>query len=260
MTGCVRSFVPGLSDGSVVVIAGRRPLPQGWLSDPGWRELLRVIRLGNLGVDDATRCLAAAGVPEDLRAATAAAVHGHPLALALVADVLAERGRAALEGPVLSDPDVLEVLVSRLLDVVPDEAHRRAPAVCALARFTTESLLRDVLEVEDARPLFDWLHGLSCVEAGSRGLYPHDLSRDLLEADLHWRDEGRYQELSGRILGRIHQRIGIETGSARREAILDLLFLMRNNPVSSRYWDWETFGRVVGASVDTVDRESCWGW
>jgi hypothetical protein len=30
-------FVPGLSDGSVLVIAGRRPLPQGWLSDPAWR-------------------------------------------------------------------------------------------------------------------------------------------------------------------------------------------------------------------------------
>ena len=41
-------FVPGLSDGSLVVIAGRRALPPGWLSDPGWRELLRVIRLGNL--------------------------------------------------------------------------------------------------------------------------------------------------------------------------------------------------------------------
>ena len=248
-------FVPRLSDGSVVVIAGRRPLPQGWLSDPGWRELLRVIRLGNLSVDDATRYLATAGVPADLHAAAAAAVHGHPLGLALVADVLAERGRAALEGPVLSDPDVLEVLVSRLLDVVPDEAHRCALAVCALARFTTESLLRDVLDVEDARPLFDWLHGLSCVEAGSRGLYPHDLARDVLEADLHWRDEGRYQELSGRILRWIHQRIGVETGLARREAIFDLLFLMRTNPVSSRYWNWETFGRVVGASVDTVDRD-----
>ena len=144
-------FVPGLSDGSLVVIAGRRALPPGWLSDPGWRELLRVIRLGNLGVDDATRYLAAAGVPADLHAATAAAVHGHPLALVLVADVLAERGRAALEGPVLSDVDVLAALVSRLLDVVPDEVHRRALAVCALARFTTESLLQDVLEVEDAR-------------------------------------------------------------------------------------------------------------
>jgi hypothetical protein len=30
---------------------------------------------------------------------------------------------------------------------------------------------------------------------------------------------------------------------------------MRTNPVSSRYWNWETFGRVVGASVDTVDRD-----
>ena len=73
-------FVPGLSDGSVVVIAGRRPLPHGWLLDPAWRELLRVIRLGNLGVDDATRYLAAAGVPADLHAATAAAVRSRSTA------------------------------------------------------------------------------------------------------------------------------------------------------------------------------------
>ena len=248
-------FVPGLFDGSMVVIAGRRPLPPGWLSDPAWRELLRGIRLGNLGMEDATRYLAAAGVDADVRAETAVAVRGHPLALALVADVLAEHGRAALEGSLLSDPDVLAVLVSRLLDVVPDEAHRRALAVCALARFTTESVLREVLEVDDAGPLFDWLRGLSCVDAGPRGLYPHDLARDVLEADLHWRDEGRYRELSGRILGRVYQRIGVETGSARREAIFDLIFAARAHPVSSRYWNWETLGTVVGEAVDTVDRD-----
>lgn len=245
-------FVPGLADGSLVVIAGRRPLSAGWLDDPGWRTQLRTIRLGPLDPDDATRCLATTGMPADVCSSAAAAVRGHPLALALVADVLATRGRAALEESLLGDPDVLAPLVSRLLDVAPDELHRRALAVCALARFTTESLLRDVLEITDVGALFDWLRGLSCTEAGKGGLYPHDLAREVLEADLRWRDEDRHSELLGRIMARTHRRIGAETGTARRERILDLLFQARNHPAAGRYWNWETFGAVTGEPADAV--------
>jgi hypothetical protein len=34
---------------------------------------------------------------------------------------------------------------------------------------------------------------------------------------------------------------------------------MRTHPVSSRYWNWETFGTVVGESVDTVDHDELLG-
>lgn len=244
-------LIPDLPAGSLVVIAGRRPLPSGWRADPGWRDLVRVVRLGNLDVDDAVRYLAGAGVPLDLRASTAAATRGHPLALALAVDVIGQRGGSG--AAVLDDPDTLTALAGRLVDAVPDETQRSALAVCALARFTTEPLLRAVLDVGDARSLFDWLRGLSCMEAGPRGLYPHDLARDVLEADLRWRDERRHRELGGRLLGWIQQRIAEETGRARQEAIFDMFFSLRTDPLSRRYWNWETFGAVVGEPAQPAD-------
>ena len=39
--------------------------------------------------------------------------------------------------------------------------------------------------------LFEWLRGLSFVESGADGLFPHDLARDVLDADLRWRDRAR---------------------------------------------------------------------
>jgi hypothetical protein len=148
------------------------------------------------------------------------------------------------------------VLVSRLLDGMPDEQRRSALAVCALARFTTEPLLRAVLEIEDANALFEWLRGLSCTEAGPLGLYPHDLARDAVVADLRWRDETRHRVLAQRINGYAHQRIGAERGRARQNAIFDLFFSVRTDPVSSRFFTWETFGSVVPEAIGAVDRSA----
>ena len=46
---------------------------------------------------------------------------------------------------------------------------------------------------EDAHELFAWLRDLSFVEAGPDGLFPHDLARDVLDADLRWRDPDGYK-------------------------------------------------------------------
>ena len=45
---------------------------------------------------------------------------------------------------------------------------------------TTEALLRDALEREDAHELFSWLRELSFMESGPDGVLPHDLARDAL--------------------------------------------------------------------------------
>ena len=58
---------------------------------------------------------------------------------------------------------------------------------------TTEALLRDALELDDAHHLFAWLRGLSFVEAGADGLFPHELARDVLDIDLRWRDPDAYK-------------------------------------------------------------------
>ena len=62
----------------------------------------------------------------------------------------------------------------------------------------------DTLALEDAQELFAWLRELSFVEAGPDGLLPHDLAREVLDADLRWRDPEGYKDLFRRVRGHIY--------------------------------------------------------
>jgi len=248
-------FLPGLPAGVLVVIASRQWPAPSWRADPGWRDLLRLVRLGNLPDEDALAYLAAAGLPGELRAEALQLTGGHPLAMTLVADLVAQRGPDAL-CQAMGDPDVLTVLVSQVLDAAPDHVHRQALETCALVRVTTEPLLRAVLGTEDAHELFGWLRGLSCIEAGPRGLYPHDLAREVLEADLRWRDDTAHRGLRDRIMADVFGRIRAERDGRQQEAIYDLFFQLRSDPVQRRYWQWETLGAAAPEPAGPADREA----
>jgi len=60
-------FLPAVPADSVVVIASRRPPDAAWLSDPGWREMLRVILLRNLSATHIRTLLAVEGIDVDLQ-------------------------------------------------------------------------------------------------------------------------------------------------------------------------------------------------
>ncbi|WP_306208201.1 AAA family ATPase [Actinoplanes sp. RD1] len=210
-------YLPALPGDSLIVLAGRQA-PR-WAADPGWRELLTVVPLGNLSPEDGAAYLAAQGVPSALRDTLLALGHGHPLTLSM----LVEAVRRGAEARTLSDlPDVVSALLARTVDATPTPRHRRALEVCAHLPVTTEELLRPVTG-DDAGELFAWLRTLSFVEEGPYGLYPHDVVRDALDADLRWRDPGRYaelhRELSGAVLARIRatadrgERLRLITGS-----------------------------------------------
>ena len=77
----------------------------------------------------------------------------------------------------------------------PVQPTAQALAVCAHLRFTTEELLADILGHDQAAELFAWLRDLPFIERGPRGLFPHDLAREVLDADLRWRDRATYQTL-----------------------------------------------------------------
>ena len=82
-------FLPHLPSSVLVVIAGRDAPSLPWRSDPGWSELVRVLPLRNLSPDASRTFLHGRHVPEEQHAEVLAFTHGHPLALSLVADVLA---------------------------------------------------------------------------------------------------------------------------------------------------------------------------
>jgi hypothetical protein len=60
---------------------------------------------------------------------------------------------------------------------------------------------------DEAGKLFAWLRTLPFIDDGPHGLYPHDVARDALDADLGWRDADRYADLHRRLSVAMRARI-----------------------------------------------------
>jgi len=178
-------LLPSLADTVLVALAGRDAPSVAWRADPGWSTLLVPQPLEPLGDAECRRMLSRRGVPESAHGSIIRFTHEHPLAVALTADLCAQRGDG-ITAP--TDREVLITLVGELVDAVPSPLHRAALEACAQVRRTTEPLLATLLGLDDAADLFDWLRGLSVVDRSPRGLFPHDLARDALAAELHWRN------------------------------------------------------------------------
>lgn len=254
LDGWVReALVPALPGDALTVLAGREPPSRGWLDDPAWRALSRVVGLGSLDADEAADLLAATGLPSGTRAEVLALARGHPLALTVAAELAGGPGHGGAVGPAL-----LEALVPRLVDTAPTPRHRDALRVCASARATTEALLREIVPDDGPDPaeLFDWLRTRSWVENGERGLVPHDLVRDVLVADLRRRDPEAADTLR-LALREFAIRHARAAGDTRREqAMLDLVFEFRHAPRMATWYDWSTFGLVRARPVAADELDS----
>ena len=240
-------FLPELGTGTAVVVAGRDPPGPGWLEDPGWRELLRVVSLRNLPPDDARALLRSQDVAEPLHDRVLAATHGHPLALWLLVEVLAQhRAEGDAVSPALGDsPDVVRVLIERFVAGVPSASHREAVEVCAHARTTTESLLRASVDGGDPAALFAWLRSLSFVEEGPEGVFP--------------RDPARYETVHRRVRAHVMTRVQGSRGRRQQRAVTDLLHLHGANPSLRRFYDWDSLGRAYPDALRPTDHAAVLG-
>lgn len=236
------TLVPQLPGHAIVVIAGRKPPSRRWRSDPGWTDLMQVVALANLPARDARSYLAAAGVAAPMHDEIVDLTDGHPLALSLVVDVLARRA-AGTDLPLFHAPDVVRLLLEHFVEDVPTPEHRAALDMSALARRTTHHHVRAAVGRDSVDDLFDWLRQLSFVRDGRRGLYPHDLAREVLAADVRWRDPGRYRALMRTLLRTTgdQMRSG-EAGDPPGEALVDLQFTFRTHPTLNRYWNFGALG------------------
>ena len=249
-------LLPRLPATTLTVLAGRTAPSPAWRADAAWRDLLRVISLRNLTGDESRRYLHECGVDDRLHDRVVAATYGHPLGLSLLADVAVRGGDAAVD-PL--GPDVVGALLRRFVDAVPNDLQRRALGVGALARVTTEPLLRAALETEDAHALFEWLRELSVVESGPDGLVLHDLARDALDVDLRWRDPEGYKQVFRRVRAHVYDTLKASGGHEQRRAIFDLKYLFRNLPSVLSPVDWDAWGHDDAEPARTDDREAILG-
>jgi hypothetical protein len=245
-------LLPRLPATALTVVASRTPPDSAWRADPAWRGLLRVVSLRNLSPQESRQYLRACGVDPVHHDQLVELAHGHPLGLSLLADVVVRGGETAAD-PLT--PDLVGTLLRRFLEVVPSGLHRRALEVSAPARVTTEALLREVLGSADAHELFTWLRELSFVESGPEGVYPHDLVRDALEADLRWRDPEGYRLVLRAIRGHINGRLQTSRGQEQQRAIADAKYLFRRLPGVGSPVDWAGWGQQYPERARSGDRE-----
>lgn len=246
-------FFPQLPGNTLVVMAGRHSLSPGWRSDPGWRELIRPVSLRNLRPEESRDFLSRRGIPPSQHQALLDFTHGHPLALSLVADVLQGQQAEHLDFKPEASPDVVRTLLERFVEQVPSPAHRMALEACALVRVTNEALLAEILGQDQAGALFDWLRGLSFTESGPLGLFPHDLVREALMADLKWRNPDWNKELHRRARAYYTRKLQESRGLEQQRALLDDVYLHRDNPMVKPFLEWGEMGSVYGETAAQGD-------
>ena len=240
-------FVAQLPENALIVLAGRQVPSPGWRTDPGWQTMIRTVPLRNLAPQESKEYLSKRNVPAEQQNTLLDFTHGHPLALSLVADVLSQRPNTQFRPE--DAPDVVRTLLNQFVQKVPSPAHRAALEICALVRVTTESLLAEMLKTAEAHELFDWLRGLSFIESGQAGLFPHDLAREALSADVKWRNPDWHIELHKRARNYYTSRLQQTRTNDQQSLLYDLVYLHRDNPVIRSFFEWQSSGSSYVADI-----------
>ncbi len=218
---------PRLGADTVVVLAGRDPPTAPWRTDPGWRQLVAVHRLERFNPGESDELLAHADVAAAVRPHLVMLGRGHPLTMALLADLA-----AAGEVPdTLADaPDLISTLLESFLHDVPSQAHLTGLAVSAIAWLTTEDLLVQLVGA-DAPAVWRWLGRRPFITSSPRGLFAHDLARDVLDAEFERRSPERYTTYRRIIYAYTVAGLRAATGPDRQLHAQQLFFRLRNSPL-----------------------------
>ncbi|MBF8184971.1 ATP-binding protein [Nonomuraea sp. K274] len=246
--------MPRLPDGAVVVLAGRIPPDLVWQADPGWADTLRLIALHDLDPVDSAALLQARGMAGELRDPLLAFAGGHPLALSLGAAAAIKDSAAGSRWT--PSHDVVASLLDQLVGEVPGPAHWHALQVCAHTYMTTQDVLRAVLPDDDAAALFSWLRRQPFIDSGPLGLYPHDVVREILEADLRWRDPQGHADMHLSVKTHLMARIRAADDMDVLGVVGSLIYLHRDEERTPKPHAWRDHGEVyedVFRPEDTED-------
>jgi hypothetical protein len=228
-----QAFLPALPADCVVVLAGREAPAAPWRSDPGWRSVVGVHHLGDLDEAESGELLERAGVASAARPQLVRLGRGHPLAMALLADIAVT---GTVPDRLAEVPDLVAALLESLLRGAPADAHMTGLAACAMAWLTTEDLLRQVVGPA-AGEVWAWLERRPFVIRGPNGLFPHDLARDVLDAEFERRWPERYRALHRVVHDHVVAALRSAAGPDRQMLAQHLLYLHRGSP----------FNEVIGS-------------
>ncbi len=222
-------LLPRLPQETRVVLSSRAPLSREFTTDPGWRGLMDSMELGGLSDEECLSYLCRRGVSESGIEAAIGFSRGHPLSLCLAADLALKAPGGELKPE--QSPHIVRPLIDRIVgEAASSTAHLHALYAAALLNEIDQSSLARMVPSDDTRGVFDWLVDRSFVAISEHGVRLQELARDLLSADLKWRDPALRTALIDRATEYHLQSIG-EAGETRASFLLgNLLFALRDEP------------------------------
>jgi AAA ATPase domain len=245
-------FLPRLPGNLLLVLARRNAPEPSWRVDPGWQRLIRPLHLRNLSREESQTYLLRREVPPGQHEDILDFTHGHPLALSLIADVFVQRPGVRFRPT--ETPDVIKTILEQFVQQVPGPAHRSALESCALVRYMTEPLLGHMTTMPEIHELFEWVRGLAFIESGALGLFPHDVAREALVADLRWRNPDWYAELHHRARNYYAARLKETHGREQQRVLFDYVYLHRDNAMIRPFLEWQEAGTAVPEAMREDDK------
>jgi hypothetical protein len=246
-------FLPDLPADTTVVLASRQPPDPSRSLDPEWSAAVRVAALGILSPSDAATLLGHRGVTGAVADSLYAFAGGNPLALVLAAEVAARSGTGSASWT--PHEPTIKMLLDRLIGDLPSAMHRRALEICAHVLVTREDLLRSLFG-EDGAELFAWLRDQPFIDANPQGLRPHDLVRDLLVADLRWRDPQAWRVMNQQVEPYFLQAALNAAEPDVLSGVSALKYLHRHGDLMRYFITWRERGEVYEDAYRESDRDA----
>ena len=240
-------FAPALRDNTRLVLAGREPPITSWYATPGWSELVRSVRLGNLDDSEAGELLTKAG----LDAADARRVNrlarGHPLSLELAAAAVRDRPDVELDDIALQA--VLDELTGLYLDGL-DSSTRAALDAASVVRRITLSLLEAMLPDHAPQDVFERLRALPFVQLGHDGLLVHDTIRETVARALRGFDPVAHRRYRADAWRKLRSELPTVPAADLWRYTADMLYLIENPAVREAFFP--TTEHVVSVEAATA--------
>lgn len=188
-------FIKWLPDNALLLIAGRYKLKGAWSVSPALRERLLFMPLGNLTKEDSAGYLKQCGMTDDRQIERVwYKTGGHPLALALAADVSHE-----LDWMNSADETGwFEHLAKAWLREAPDPHLRKVVEAAAVLLRINREVLQVIMDQEIDDDTFSQLISLSFVRKTERGWMLHDLMQRAMRKQLEDRTPAYFERLRGR--------------------------------------------------------------
>jgi DNA-binding CsgD family transcriptional regulator len=189
-------FIKWLPDNVLLLIAGRYKLNGAWIVSPALRERLLFMPLGNLTNSESKLYLKQCGMMDERQIERICfKTGGHPLALALAADV---SPNVEWMNSSMGETDWFDHLAKAWLREVPDAYLRKVVEAAAVLLRINREVLQVIMDQEIDDETFSQLISLSFVRKAERGWMLHDLMRLAMRKQLEERTPAYFGRLRGR--------------------------------------------------------------